>query len=93
MIELGGWLALISVGIFLVKYYALYLVTLFVLYFVTVRLLELVSVGNLSEKAVLITGCDSGFGWGLSLKCLEAGMPVFSACFDDNVGKRLIILF
>jgi len=86
-VELFGWLSIVSVAVLLVHYWALYLIGLFVVYFVTVRTLELISVGNLHEKAVLITGCDSGFGWGLTLKCLQNGMPVFSACFDDN-GRR-----
>jgi len=87
--ELAIWLIPISIGIFLVQNYAFYLLTLYIIYFITVRTLEKISVGNLQDKPVLITGCDSGFGWGLTLKCLEAGMPVFSACFDDNGRKRL----
>jgi len=87
--ELAIWLIPISIGIFLIKYYAIYLVSLYVIYFLVVRTLEKISVGNLQDKAVLITGCDSGFGWGLTLKCLENGMTVFSACFDDNGRKRL----
>lgn len=33
--------------------------------------------------------CDSGFGWGLTIKCLRHGIPTFSACFDDK-GRRLL---
>jgi hypothetical protein len=84
-LELFGWLIPITIAVFLVQYWGYYLIALFVIYFVTVRTLELISVSNLKNKAVFITGCDSGFGYGLSLKCLRAGMPVFSACFDDNV--------
>ncbi|KAI6203528.1 hypothetical protein M3Y94_00567800 [Aphelenchoides besseyi] len=79
----------ISVGIFLIQNFAWYLVGAYIVYFLVVRTLEKVSVGNLQDKAVLITGCDSGFGWGLTLKCLRNGMPVFSACFDENGAKRL----
>lgn len=86
--ELAIWLVPISVGIFLVQQYALYLVLAFITYFVVVRALENISLGKLNEKPVLITGCDSGFGHGLTLKCLKNGLPVFSACFDDKV--RLI---
>ncbi|KAI6182268.1 hypothetical protein M3Y97_00361700 [Aphelenchoides bicaudatus] len=87
--ELAIWLIPISIAIFFVKFYAIYLVSLYIVYFVTVRALEKIQVSNLNEKAVLITGCDSGFGWGLTLRCLGAGMPTFSACFDDNGRRRL----
>ena len=33
-------------------------------------------------------GCDSGFGWGLALRCVREGMPVFAACYDENVRQR-----
>jgi len=87
--ELAIWLIPISIGIVLVQNFAIYLVALYCIYFVTVRTLEKIPLGRLSERPVLITGCDSGFGWGLTLKCLQAGMPVFAACFDDNGRKRL----
>uniref|UniRef100_A0A8R1HQM9 Uncharacterized protein n=1 Tax=Caenorhabditis japonica TaxID=281687 RepID=A0A8R1HQM9_CAEJA len=51
------------------------------LLFLTVRyILESFQLGDLHKKAVFITGCDSGFGRGLALKCLEHGMPVFAGC-------------
>ncbi|CAD5209137.1 unnamed protein product [Bursaphelenchus xylophilus] len=87
--ELAIWLIPISVAIFLVQQYAFYLVLLFVFYFVAVRLLENIPLGNLQNRPVVITGCDSGFGFGLSLKCLKNGMPVFSACFDEKGEKGL----
>lgn len=41
--------------------------------------------GNLSSKAVLISGCDSGFGRALSIKCAKAGMTVFAGCLTEKV--------
>ncbi|ULU12467.1 hypothetical protein L5515_001703 [Caenorhabditis briggsae] len=46
--------------------------------------LETVSIDNLSKRAVFITGCDTGFGRGLALKCLEHGMPVFAGCLTKQ---------
>ncbi|CAI2318991.1 unnamed protein product [Caenorhabditis sp. 36 PRJEB53466] len=62
----------------------LWLAALFAL-FLTIRYyLERVQIEHLSEKAVFITGCDSGFGRGLALKCVEAGMPVFAGCLTQQ---------
>ncbi|KAI6208383.1 hypothetical protein M3Y96_00109300 [Aphelenchoides besseyi] len=73
----------ISVGIFLIQNFAWYLVRAYIVYFLVVRALEKVSVVNLQDKAVLITsnvnmcirldGCDSGFGWRLTLKWFKTG--------------------
>ena len=39
-----------------------------------------VEVSNLEKKAVLITGCDSGFGYELAKKFDARGLQVFAAC-------------
>lgn len=49
------------------------------------RVLETQQLDNLGDLPVLITGCDSGFGYNLALKCIRNGMPVFAACFTQNV--------
>lgn len=36
------------------------------------------------KKAVLITGCDSGFGHALALKLDSIGMQVFAGCLEDQ---------
>ncbi|KAI1289750.1 D-beta-hydroxybutyrate dehydrogenase, mitochondrial [Halotydeus destructor] len=42
-------------------------------------------------KAVLITGCDTGFGYQLALRLNELGYHVFAAClFDDNDGAKAL---
>jgi len=81
--ELAIWLVPIVIGTLVVQYYAWELIGLYIAYFLTVRLLERIPVSNLKERAVVITGCDSGFGHGLTLMCLEHGMTVFSACFNE----------
>ncbi|XP_049776766.1 estradiol 17-beta-dehydrogenase 2-like [Schistocerca cancellata] len=44
---------------------------------------------NLPSRAVLITGCDSGFGHELARHLDELGVPVFAGClFPDGPGAR-----
>ncbi|KAH7716242.1 oxidoreductaseshort chain dehydrogenase/reductase family protein [Aphelenchoides avenae] len=42
-----------------------------------------------SRKAVLITGCDTGFGRLAVLKCLREGMVVFAGCLHAKSVKEL----
>ncbi|KAK0404710.1 hypothetical protein QR680_017590 [Steinernema hermaphroditum] len=44
---------------------------------------EQLKVQDYRSKAVLITGCDSGFGRMFALKCLAEGMPVFTAFLTE----------
>ncbi|CAD5209139.1 unnamed protein product [Bursaphelenchus xylophilus] len=78
------WLAIITTTLAVLNYWAYYLVFLWSVYFLTVRLLEKISVNNLSDKPVLISGCDSGFGHDLAIKCIRNGMPVFAGCLTDQ---------
>ena len=38
----------------------------------------------LVDRTVLITGCDSGFGFSLASHCAELGMKVVAACYSDS---------
>jgi len=78
------WLAIISVTLTALHYWAFYLVFLWSAYFLTIRLLEKITISGLREKPVLISGCDSGFGHDLALKCVANGMPVFAGCLTDQ---------
>ncbi|CAD5233720.1 unnamed protein product [Bursaphelenchus xylophilus] len=40
-------------------------------------------------KTVFISGCDSGFGHDLALKCLQHGMTVFAGCLTDEGARNL----
>ncbi|TDH10030.1 hypothetical protein EPR50_G00093220 [Perca flavescens] len=42
------------------------------------------SVEQLQSRAVLITGCDSGFGLALASRLSEAGLKVFAGVLDEN---------
>ncbi|TKR57548.1 hypothetical protein L596_030797 [Steinernema carpocapsae] len=39
---------------------------------------------SLLSKAVLITGCDSGFGKLFVKKCIDEGIPAFAACLTQQ---------
>uniref|UniRef100_A0A915PJM9 Uncharacterized protein n=1 Tax=Setaria digitata TaxID=48799 RepID=A0A915PJM9_9BILA len=44
------------------------------------------TIKELDKKAVLITGCGSGFGRGLVKQCLQNGLTVFAGCeFESDV--------
>ena len=46
---------------------------------------------GLRNRTVLITGCDSGFGYSLALWCHEQGMEVLAACLHpDGEGGRAL---
>lgn len=36
------------------------------------------------SKAVLITGCDSGFGKALALRCVARGFTTYAACLTQK---------
>ncbi|GMR39722.1 hypothetical protein PMAYCL1PPCAC_09917, partial [Pristionchus mayeri] len=46
-------------------------------------------IGDLDKRAVFITGCDSGFGNLLALKCAKNGMPVFAGCLTEKGAEAL----
>ncbi|XP_032029223.1 short-chain dehydrogenase/reductase family 9C member 7 isoform X1 [Hylobates moloch] len=46
-------------------------------------------VGNLSEKYVFITGCDTGFGNLLAKQLVDRGMQVLAACFTEEGAQKL----
>ena len=40
--------------------------------------------GNLSQKYILVTGCDSGFGLAVAQKLDKLGCNVFAACLTGK---------
>lgn len=44
---------------------------------------------QLSQRPVLITGCDSGFGYQLAVKCAKNGMPTFAGCLTSEGAEKL----
>lgn len=56
-----------------------------IFYYLLRLLLNQFLINDLSERPVLITGCDSGFGYYFTLKCIENKIPVFSGCLTQEV--------
>ncbi|KAF8371896.1 hypothetical protein PRIPAC_78325 [Pristionchus pacificus] len=53
------------------------------------RILSHFKLDNLEKRAVFITGCDTGFGNLLALKCLQRDMPVFAGCLTEKGASAL----
>ncbi|KAE9547397.1 hypothetical protein FO519_009393, partial [Halicephalobus sp. NKZ332] len=43
----------------------------------------------MENRAVFITGCDSGFGRALALKLAKNGLPVFAGCLTKEGAENL----
>ncbi|GMT08373.1 hypothetical protein PENTCL1PPCAC_30547, partial [Pristionchus entomophagus] len=53
------------------------------------QVLSLFELADLDKRAVFISGCDTGFGHLLALKCLQRGMPVFAGCLTERGAASL----
>ncbi|KHN81636.1 17-beta-hydroxysteroid dehydrogenase type 6 [Toxocara canis] len=62
---------------------------LIVIYYCLRYIWELIPISNISGRIVFITGCDSGFGRGICLKCLKSGMTVFAGCYTEKGSASL----
>ncbi|XP_059575313.1 retinol dehydrogenase 16-like isoform X2 [Alligator mississippiensis] len=67
----------------------LYLAALLALYFLRRWHRERQMVGNLPDKHVFITGCDSGFGHLLAKQLDGRGLRVLAACLTEQGAERL----
>ncbi|XP_019350426.1 17-beta-hydroxysteroid dehydrogenase type 6 isoform X2 [Alligator mississippiensis] len=67
----------------------LYLAALLVLYVLRRWYREQQMVGNLPDKHVFITGCDSGFGHLLAKQLDGRGLRVLAACLTEQGAERL----
>ena len=43
---------------------------------------------DVTRRAVLVTGCDSGFGFGLARHLDSLGLPVYAACLTETGKER-----
>ncbi|KHN83857.1 Retinol dehydrogenase 16 [Toxocara canis] len=69
--------------------FLLVLIVLLVGFFLKRIVVETVSISGYRQKAILITGCDSGFGYDLAMKCLRNGMAVFATCLTEEGCENL----
>ncbi|CAJ0574474.1 unnamed protein product, partial [Mesorhabditis spiculigera] len=70
-------------------WWLLYPLSFLLLFYLLRRQWERLVVDDLPHRPVLITGCDSGFGYGLAVKCVANGMPVFAGCRTEEGIRRL----
>lgn len=68
-----------------------YLILFFPIYYGLRYLWELIPVGSLKKRAVFISGCDTGFGRLLALKCTENDIPVFAGCYTKQVSTNCFV--
>lgn len=61
----------------------IYLLGAYVAYWLVSYVVHRIPASDLSNKTVVITGCDTGFGQLLALKLAHAGMTVFAGCLTD----------
>ena len=57
---------------------------LYVVYRIVDRLVRIPSVGRHSDRYILVTGCDSGFGQGIARRLDAIGCHVFAACLTES---------
>ena len=69
--------------------FLIFIVLVITLYVSSFFLFRDVDVSNLEKKAVLITGCDSGFGYELAKKLDARGLQVFAACLTAEGQAKL----
>lgn len=68
--------------------------TIFLLFFILLRFVRFIA--NLSpvckrdhsERYVIVTGCDTGFGYEIVLKLAKSGFHVFAGCFTSEGVKQ-----
>jgi 11-cis-retinol dehydrogenase len=65
------------------------LILLFVIYKLLDYLLRLPTIGRYSERYILITGCDSGFGQALARRLDGLGCHVFAGCLTEAGQQEL----
>uniref|UniRef100_A0A915Q3J7 Uncharacterized protein n=1 Tax=Setaria digitata TaxID=48799 RepID=A0A915Q3J7_9BILA len=58
-------------------------------YYILRSILESVQLNELHSRAVFITGCDSGFGYLLAIKCAKGGLPTFAGCLTEQGMKAI----
>jgi NAD(P)-dependent dehydrogenase (short-subunit alcohol dehydrogenase family) len=64
-------------------------IALFVVYKALDYLLRLPTIGRYSERYILVTGCDSGFGEALARRLDGLGCHVFACCLTEARQKEL----
>ena len=74
----------------IIWWFFLGLILLSLWYKLTLAILGCVWVRSLQKKAVLISGCDSGFGQKAALEFIKYGIPVIAGCLTEQGETELI---
>ena len=75
--------------LFSLQSFLLVIILIVTLYNISCLLFPDVPVSDLEKKAVLITGCDSGFGYELAKKLDSRGLQVFAGCLTSDGQTKL----
>ena len=75
--------------LFSLQSFLLVIILIVTLYTISCLLFPDVPVSDLEKKAVLITGCDSGFGYELAKKLDSRGLQVFAGCLTSDGQAKL----
>ena len=67
----------------------LFIFSIILCYYIFRFFIESFSLQNLNHRAVLITGCDTGFGRLLAIKCVNRGIPTFAGCLTSDGTESL----
>ena len=57
---------------------------LYIVYKIIDRLIRIPSIGRHSDRYILVTGCDSGFGQGIARRLDAVGCHVFAGCLTES---------
>uniref|UniRef100_A0A0N4Z0S7 Estradiol 17-beta-dehydrogenase n=1 Tax=Parastrongyloides trichosuri TaxID=131310 RepID=A0A0N4Z0S7_PARTI len=67
----------------------IFIISILIFFYIIRKILETLTISSIEKKSVLITGCDSGFGRLIALKCIRNNMVVFPTCMTDEGIKEL----
>lgn len=70
-------------------YWLIAVVAVFAIYKLIDRLLRSLTIGRYSEKHVLVTGCDTGFGQAAARRLDQLGCHVFAGCLTETGQQQL----
>lgn len=59
------------------------LIPLFAVYKLFDRLIRWPTIGQYADRYILVTGCDSGFGYAIARRLDKLGCHVFAACLTE----------
>lgn len=65
------------------------LLAAWILYKILDRLIRIPKIGELSDRFILVTGCDSGFGNEIARRLDKMGCHVFAACLTESGERQL----